>query len=83
MYTCSSHVRSPSGLDLLNVLKRLLLQQLVKVCNDLVQQPQTLHSLIVGLKLHVEVREVRNGGKQDAHALTLLVVQLLRVLGGC
>ena len=43
------------------------------------EQPQEfVIALIVGLKLNVELREVGDGGEDDAPAVALLVVQLLR-----
>lgn len=50
---------------------------LVKVSDDLVEQPETLHPLVVGLQLHVEFGEIADGGEHDGHALTGLVVQLV------
>ena len=50
---------------------------LIKVSDDLIEQPQTLHPLVVGLQLHVELREVADGGEHDGHALARLVVELV------
>lgn len=50
---------------------------LVEVGDDLVEQPQTLHSLVVGLQLHVELGEVADGGEHDGDALARLVVELV------
>ena len=55
----------------------LLLQNLVEVGNNLVEQPQALDPLVVGLELDVEFGEVGNRGEDDAATVTLLVVQLL------
>lgn len=50
---------------------------LIKVSDDLIQQPETLHSLVVGLQLHIELREIADGGEHDGYTLTGLVVQLI------
>ena len=50
---------------------------LVKVCDDLVEQPQALDALVVGLQFHVELREVGDGGEHDGHALARLIVELV------
>lgn len=71
------HVRGAGGLDLLDALKTLFAQQLVEVGDDLVQQPQTLHALVVGFQLDVKLGEVRYGREHYAHAVALLVVQFL------
>ena len=71
------HVGGSGGLDLLDAAEAVLLQDLVEVCDDLIEQSETLHSLIVGLKLHVELGEVRNWCEDDASAVTLLVIQFL------
>ena len=55
----------------------LLLKNLVEVRNNLVEQPQALDPLVVGLELDVEFGEVGNRGEDDAATVTLLVVQLL------
>lgn len=50
---------------------------LVKVCDDLVKQPEAFYSLIIGLQLHVELGEVADGGEHDGYTLTGLVIQLV------
>lgn len=50
---------------------------LVKVSNNLVEQPQALHALVVPVQLHVELVVVGNGGEDHADALVRLVVQVL------
>ena len=50
---------------------------LIKVSDDLVEQPEALHSLVVGLQLHVELGKIADGGEHDGHALAGLVVQLV------
>ena len=55
----------------------LLLKNLVEVRNNLVEQPQALDPLVVGLEFDVELGEVGNRGEDDAATVTLLVVQLL------
>ena len=56
----------------------LLFEDLIKVSNNLIEKAQALDTLIVGLKLDVELGEVGDGGEDDAPAVALLVVQLLR-----
>merc|ERR1719237_844225 len=74
------HVCSSSGLDLFNARKRLLFENFVEVSNNLIEKAQALNALIVGLKLNVELREVGDGGEDDAPAVALLVVQLIVIL---
>lgn len=71
------HVRGAGRLDLLDALETLFAEQLVEVGNDLVQQPQTLHALVVRLQLHVKLGEIRYGREHYAHAVALLVIQFL------
>ena len=59
-------------------LFHLLFEDLVKVGDNLIEKAQALNALIVGLKLDVELGEVGDGGEDDAPAVALLVVQLLR-----
>ena len=59
-------------------LLHLLFEDLVKVGDNLIEKAQALNALIVGLKLDVELGEVGDGGEDDAPAVALLVVQLLR-----
>lgn len=54
---------------------------LVKVCDDLIQQPQALHPHVVAIQLNVEIIEVWNWGKQDADLCVRLVVQVLMQQG--
>lgn len=53
------------------------LSHLVKVSDDLVQEAQALHTHVVAVQLDVEVVEVGDGGKHDAHLRVGLVVQVL------
>ena len=39
---------------------------LIKVSNDLIQQPQAFYPHVVSIQFNVEVVEVRNGGKQHS-----------------
>lgn len=41
-------------------------QHLIEVRDDLVQQPQALHSHVVAVQLDVEIIKVWDRGKQDA-----------------
>jgi hypothetical protein len=47
--TSRGHVRGTRRLDLLDGLELVLLEDLVEVGDDLVQQAQALHALVVGL----------------------------------
>lgn len=47
---------------------------LIKISDDLIKQPQTLHPLVVGFQLHVKLREVADGCKHDSNALARLVI---------
>lgn len=60
-----------------NKRKEEPLQHLVKVSNDLVQQPQTFHSHIVTIQLDVEIIKVWDWGKQDADLWVGLIVEVL------
>ena len=75
--TRCSHVRGPRALDLLDVFVRLLGEQLVKIGYDLVQQSETLDTLVVRLQFHVELGKVRYRGEHYANEVALFVVQLL------
>lgn len=55
----------------------LLAEQLIEVGDNLVQQSQALHALVVALQFHVELGEVGNAGEQNAHRIALLVVKIL------
>jgi len=56
-------------------------QYLVEVCDDFVEKPKTLHSLVVEVQLGVELVEVGDGSEDDAHVAVALTVQLLRGRG--
>ena len=43
---------------------------LVKVSDDLVEEAQTLQSVLVHAALVVELLELRHGGEHDAHTVT-------------
>ena len=75
--TWGRHVRGASRFDLLHVSETLFAEQLVKVGNDLVQQPEALDALVVSLQLHVELGEVWNGREHYTHRVALLVIELL------
>ena len=76
--TCRSHVSSSRGLDFFDRLKLIFLKNFVKISDDLVEESETLDALVVGLELDVELRKVGDRREQDAHAVTLLVVELLK-----
>lgn len=50
---------------------------LIKVGDDLIQQPQALNSHVVTVQLDVEIVEVWDGGKEDADLRVGLVVEIL------
>lgn len=75
--TRSGHIGGAGRLYLLDVPEFLLGQNLVKVGDDFIQEPKTLHPFVVRLQLHVELGKVGDGPEQDAHAVALLVVQFL------
>lgn len=50
---------------------------LVKVCNDLIEQPKTLQPLTVDVGLRVKLLEVRDRSKEDTDTLIGLVVEIL------
>ena len=76
--TCRSHVSSSRGLDFFDRLKLIFLKNFVKIGDDLVEESETLDALVVGLELDVELGKVGDRREQDAHAVTLLVVELLK-----
>ena len=51
---------------------------LVKVSNDFIKQPETLHALVVVVQLGVELMEVGDAGEEDADPLVTLTVELLQ-----
>ncbi len=69
--------RSPDGFDLLNAGEFVVVQDLVKVNDDLVEQPDALHALVDVLRVEVG-EEVGDGGEEDAGVAAALGVQLLR-----
>ena len=75
--TWCCHVCGSSGLYLLNAAEIVFLQNLIEISDDLIEKSEALHALVVGLQLHVELGEVGDGGKDDAAAVTLLVIQFL------
>lgn len=50
---------------------------LIKIRDDLIEQPETLHALVVAIQLHVELVVIGDGGEHHAHALVRLVIQVL------
>lgn len=52
--------------------------RLIKVGNDLVEQPETLDAHVVPVQLDVEVVEVGDGGEQHSDLSIGLVVQVLQ-----
>lgn len=52
--------------------------RLIKVGDDLVEEPQTLHPHVVPIQLDVEVIEVGYGGEQHSDLSVGLIVQVLQ-----
>lgn len=50
---------------------------LIKISDNLIKQPKTLHALIIAVKLHVELVIIGDRGEDHAHALIRLMVQVL------
>lgn len=50
---------------------------IIKVSDDLIQEPEAFQAFLVHIWLRVEFLEVRNGGKHDTDTIVGLVVQLL------
>lgn len=55
----------------------LCLTDLVKVSNDLVQEPQTFQALLVDITLGVKFFEIRHRGEHHTHTVIGLVVEVL------
>ena len=53
------HVGAADGLDLLHTLEPGLVEEVVKVADDLVQEADTLQTLVVHSGLHVKLLEYR------------------------
>lgn len=66
----------PAGIQIVDLLWKCT--HLVKVSNDLVEQPETLNTHVVPIKLNVKVIEVGNGGKQHSNLSIRLVIQILQ-----
>lgn len=54
------------------------LTHLIEVSNDLIEESQTLNPHVVAIQLDVEVIEVGDGGKHDAHLGVGLVIEVLQ-----
>lgn len=72
--TGCSHVRGPRTLDFLDVFVRLLGEQLVKIGYDLVQQSETLDTLVIRLQFHVKLRKIWYRGEHYANEVALFVI---------
>ena len=59
------------------VLCSLVSTHLVKVGNDLIEQPEALFPSLVDISLIVELPEAGDGGKHDTHMLVRLRIQHL------
>lgn len=51
---------------------------LIKVSNDLIEEPQTLNAHVVAIQFYVEVVEVGDGGEHDSHLGVGLVIEVLQ-----
>ena len=58
-------------------MKTILFENFIKICDDLIEQAETFHALIVRLKLNIKLWEVWNGRKYDAAAVALFMIQFL------
>ena len=63
-----------ASLSYIAVFSAVILTYLVKIRDDLIEQPETLDALVVEVQLRVELVEVGDGGEDDAHALVGLAV---------
>lgn len=59
------HVRGTDGLDLVYRLKSLLIEEIVKIGNYLVQKSQTLDPLVVTVEFRIELMVIGNGGENN------------------
>lgn len=50
---------------------------LIKISNDLIEQPQTLEALMVDVGFRIELLKVRDRGKEHTHTFVGLVVEVL------
>lgn len=71
------HVGAAHGLDFVDSPEAVLLEQLVKVGNDLVEQSEALEALVRAIHLRVELVEVGHAGEYDAHFGVTLMVEFL------
>lgn len=71
------HVGAAHGLDFVDSPEPVLLEQLVKVGDDLVEQPEALEALVRAIHLRVELVKVGNAGEDDAHLGITLMVEFL------
>jgi len=59
-HTRSGHVRGARALDLLDVLELLFGEYLVEVSDDLVEESEAFHALVIRFELDVELRKIRD-----------------------
>ena len=71
------HISASDRLDLINCPEPLVAEQLIEVGNDLVEESDTLDTLVVPVQLCVELVEVGDACKDHPHPRVRLAVQLL------
>ena len=81
-FTWSCHIRGSRWFDFFNATKCFFLKDLVKICDDFIQEPKALHTFVVCFQLDIKFAKVWNWGENYADARTLFVVQILKK-GNC
>ena len=71
------HISASNRLDLINRPEPLVAKELIEVGNDLVEESDTLDTLVVPVQLCVELVEVGDACKDHPHPRVRLAVQLL------
>lgn len=56
----------------------ILINNLIKICNDLIEEAETLGSLVIHGHFHVKLVEVWDGCKHHPNAVVALVIQVLK-----
>lgn len=72
-----SRVKGGAGGRIQDAGRRVSESHLIKISNDLVEQPQTLQPLMVDVRFRVEFLKVRDRRKEDADTSVGLVVEVL------
>lgn len=78
LFTWSCHIRGSRWFNFFNATKCLFLKDLVKICDDFIQEPKALHTFVVCFQLDIKFAKVWNWGENYADARTLFVVQILK-----